>query len=616
MGYYPLNKGCAKCDESCAFCRNNGTCVKCAEGFTLDPEWGKCVENYQIEHCAKKSVGGHCIKCEKGYGFDKYQKCVACDASCKECSYADKCEVCKDTFFNVNGHCVPCSQRGCDLCDAKECFSCQPHSYLHNGVCVRGPAGCSLCHDKAPICKVCEKGMKMKDGHCIPDCDVKNCAKCNGDETCRYCKSTLNPYGGYEPAPNATEPCPFVCDPVELNCLLTDKMKRGEVDACFALGCKYCPPHTFRQDHKCVPCGEGCDKCLNEKECIKCKAGYSYYLGKCYKCNKNGTCGEGEYMDDCTCKSCYKKFEHCVACDKEQCIKCKPYFTLAQNKTKCVPCTGKECLPKPLPNEPPKHPDCEKDCPPCPPEEIPEEPEKPKGCEKKLPYVRVGDEYIVDVNCEERDEECYCTKCPCNYKLDESTHLCKKLTAEEIDSKVYDIEKFLNGNCEPKQCVCGRNADDTCYEPKAQKGCKIVNCKEQCDECLEGYFLNGTKCDECKEDHCGKCNGEKCLDCVNGYYLNGTKCTQCEKEHCCKCEEGVCLECCEGFYKNGTECTSCKTLDCKQCIEDDGKEVCTLCMDDSTPVDGVCRRALSLSRSGANEVSIIVAVAMLLVILI
>ncbi|KAL7719923.1 TNFR-Cys domain-containing protein [Entamoeba marina] len=201
-GFYPKGKGCAKCEESCSHCTNNGTCLMCAEGYFLDPEFGKCVEHYEIEHCAEKNWNNVCVRCEDGYGFDKFKKCVACDASCKDCHYADKCKHCKDGFFNENGHCVACSRRGCDLCDANECFSCLPNAFLHNGVCVRGPPGCSLCHNHQAVCRVCEKGMKMENGHCVPDCGIKNCAKCNGDGTCRYCNSTLNPYGGYEPAPN------------------------------------------------------------------------------------------------------------------------------------------------------------------------------------------------------------------------------------------------------------------------------------------------------------------------------------------------------------------------------------------------------------------------------
>jgi len=601
-GYHRFQRGCKRCEEGCGECDDNGRCIVCAHGFVLDPEYGKCVENYEDENCAVRNPHGVCAKCKEGYGFNKFYKCVACDPACKQCHYADRCLACKYTFYNFDGQCIPCSKRGCDLCDAKECFSCQPHSYLHNGVCVRGPPGCSLCHDKAPICRVCEKGMKMKDGHCIPDCDIKNCAKCNGDETCRYCKSTLTPYGGYEPAPNGTEPCPFVCDPVELNCLLTEKMKKGETEACFALGCKFCPPHTFRKDHKCEKCAEGCDRCLNENECIKCLPGYSYFEGKCYKCNKNGVCGEGEYMDGCECKECKKKYPHCAACNNEQCIVCEPRFVLAENKTSCVPCRGKNCK-RPTPEPKPKDDDCPDPCidEPCPPPPPTPTPEKNETCDKPEHITVSNGEEHFDPACKERDPQCYCVKCYCGYELDKyNNHTCVKIKEEDLEPHDCPPTQKWDG-CECKDpCLCGEKEDGTCNpEPKAIEGCLEVTCQQTCKRCMCGFFKNGTICSKCEVNSTiAECNRPDC---------------PCEGPNCpCKEENGCCPD---GFFYNTTT-LKCGPCSCPKCIEFENSTKCVVCLDGTIPLDGNCNRIVSLSRSSTTGVSVLVAVVMVIVMLI
>ena len=648
-GYYRKDKGCARCEESCAICGDDGKCISCVEGYYLDEEFGKCLQYFEPENCDVKDAKGFCIKCKAGFGFNRFHKCVPCDASCKKCGKnVDECEVCKDTFFLQNGKCVPCSTKGCDMCDDKQCFSCVPNAYLHNGVCIRGPAGCSLCHNSAPICRVCEKGMKMVNGNCVPDCDIRNCAKCNGDETCRYCKSTMNPFAGYEPAPNGTNPCPFVCDPAALNCVVTDKMKRGEVDVCFSLGCKYCPPHTFRRNFKCEQCGEGCSNCLNEKECLKCLPGYVYYKGQCYKKQCDGVCGEGEFMANCTCNDCKTKFKHCAACNGEECVVCDDRFYLADNRTACLPCTKSKCpLKKCIGDdcEPPKDPEC----PPCPDGECEEEkctegvdcpsdckegPDCPTptkciegvncpGDECPSNRSRIGDEYVFDPNCLEHDKECYCTKCKCDYRLNKD-HKCEEVPDEQKKGKCCEVEdgccleckagfKRENCTCVPREdpCECGetRDAQGNC-PPKAYiEYCKIVNCKKECEVCIDGYFVvNKTKCEPCKEG-CKKCDEEKCIECPEGQHLNKTTghCENCTLGCTGKCDETgeVCESCKEGEYLNETtgKCESCEN--CNTCIVNNGTVYCTECIDGSVPLDGICSKQVTFSRSGSKGVVVL-----------
>jgi hypothetical protein len=616
-GYYPKGKGCAKCEDSCSSCEENGKCVDCVDGYYLDLEYGKCLQVFEPENCETKDDKGLCAKCKKGYGFDRFRKCVKCDASCKECSEnADKCTACKDTFFLQNEKCVACSTRGCDLCDEQQCFSCLPNSYLHNGVCIRGPPGCSLCHNNAPVCRVCEKGMKMEKGHCVPDCDIKNCAKCNGDETCRYCKSTLNPFAGYEPAPNGSEPCPFVCDPAKLNCVVTERMRRGEIDVCFSLGCKYCPPHTFRKNFKCEKCGTGCDNCLNEKECLKCLPGFVYYKGECFKQQCNGTCGEGEFLANCTCAKCEDKYEHCAACGEEECNECKPNFYLAENKTMCLPCTKSKCKPKPRCHGD----DCKKpvdpDCPPCDDCIIPDPeptPEPTPECPKNM--SKIGDEYLFDPQCIEIDEECYCKKCACGYRLNEK-HVCDVIPEIERaqGDRCCSSEDGCCLECEPgyelnhckceKKCECGKNADGSCVILPYKENATIINCSYAC---FEGFVMINETCLPCGVNMTKCSEPNECEKCDNGNYCNPEtkKCEECLVSNCTgTCDEtgNVCIECAKGDYLNETsgECMSCPN--CKECMSYDNTVYCTVCNDDSVPVNGKCNNYVSFTQQTRRNI--------------
>jgi len=100
-GYHRSGKGCKRCPEGCGKCDDNGKCISCSYGFILDKEYGKCVDSYEDENCLTKDGQGLCNKCKPGYGLNRYQRCMQCDASCKQCTYVEKCDVCKDTFYNV-----------------------------------------------------------------------------------------------------------------------------------------------------------------------------------------------------------------------------------------------------------------------------------------------------------------------------------------------------------------------------------------------------------------------------------------------------------------------------------------------------------------------------------
>ena len=102
-------------------------------------------------------------------------------------------------------------------------------------------------------------------------------------------------------------------------------------------------------------------------------------------------------------------------------------------------------------------------------------------------------------------EECdaHCTKC------DENS-----LTCKECDTlyELVDTNK-CNMSC----------SDDNCVK------CSISNITEQCDQCKEGYVINGKNCYlKCSDENCRFCslveNQEVCTECLDQYELDGVKC--------------------------------------------------------------------------------------------
>ncbi len=145
-----LPTGCAKADE-------NGTCLKCCDGYALNLE-GECIPAVggEIENCAvykyvdtkgqwySKWVTGCkkvCVECEKNYELDKNGNCVPkllFDPSCVRLNQNGTCDICafrsvRDTY----GRCKKVSDQ-CREWDRKGmCRSCYLGYKLCDGECLK-----------------------------------------------------------------------------------------------------------------------------------------------------------------------------------------------------------------------------------------------------------------------------------------------------------------------------------------------------------------------------------------------------------------------------------------------------------------------------------------------
>lgn len=78
-------------------------------------------------------------KCANGQGI-KNGVCLDCtDTNCKKCgSDAGVCEICYDSFYNVDGLCKRCDNYGlCSKCDSLgTCLECSSRNMVVDGACI------------------------------------------------------------------------------------------------------------------------------------------------------------------------------------------------------------------------------------------------------------------------------------------------------------------------------------------------------------------------------------------------------------------------------------------------------------------------------------------------
>lgn len=115
----------------------------------------------------------------------------------------------------------------------------------------------------------------------------------------------------------------------------------------------------------------------------------------------------------------------------------------------------------------------------------------------------------------------------------------------------------------------------TCGDRQALQNAVCVNCEDQ--RCLSCEF-NSEKCTKCEGGHVLTPEG-KCMDCDDKPY------NQCEKCTLGKDGKPVCQQCMDGFRLEGGKCIQCtQSQFCKTC----DKDTCIECSDDARMVNGVC----------------------------
>lgn len=185
------------------------------------------------ENC-KSCDAEKCYLCEDGY-YAKDKECKLCIEGCDSCNNSEICDVCRESYFYINGKCEKCFDFNCKNCETNgKCITCESGFYKDNSdLCQPCPENCYYCLD-GESCISCNIGYYLKDSVC----------------TCLY--------------PNGCPHWPFYEDRI-----LHDNSP--------------CDHGYYFLDGECLLCLEGCKRCYSITRCKKCYDDYDYVSGFCYQ---------------------------------------------------------------------------------------------------------------------------------------------------------------------------------------------------------------------------------------------------------------------------------------------------------------------------------------------
>ena len=161
-----------------------------------------------------------------------------------------------------------------------------------------------------------------------------------------------------------------------------------------------------------------------------------------------------------------------------------------------------------------------------------------------------------------------CTKCKDNcYSCKNETECEEPSSGYYLDKTTGEITRCVDTNCE----ICSTS-------------------KDTCDECIDGYTLNGSNggsCTQCADRNCSECEpADTCIGCKKGYVLVGSRCSPCAS-NCEFCMDGAYpapYRCINGACNLGYRFDP-RTSYCMKCPEG-----CMLCHYDSDREETVCDR--------------------------
>ncbi|KAL4506323.1 hypothetical protein ABPG73_017057 [Tetrahymena malaccensis] len=217
-----------------------------------------------------------------------------------------------------------------------------------------------------------------------------------------------------------------------------------------------------------------------------------------------------------------------------------------------------------------------------------------------------------------------CTSCVSGYALSGSTCLpacdpsCKSCSSANNANSCTDCFDgfFLNSNkqciqCQmpckncaksATQCTSCQNNTDYIFDSIKQtcnlvcnntcSSCFAPNDSTKCNSCIDGYYIDGTTCKQCKSP-CSKCTQSptKCIGCVANYQINNqNECIpQCDQS-CNTCskpqDKNSCITCNKGYTMVNSLCQQC-TNPCSECQTSQTK--CTKCAPSHILKENVCQ---------------------------
>ena len=328
-GYFNLNGVCMTCSEISSGCSK---CVK-EETSNVENRNFKCTE---------------CLNDE--YFLDQYDGCEKCKLpNCKKCLYNKdrglvECDICEENYYrNSDGKCTECYYvyiygGYCKVCSENETEYHSCSCYDYSGYTKNGSDSCIDCQEG---CSECKYDNKTKSTECINcysnyvfDSD-KNCIYCGNE--CTECEldEKNNPickncYSGTFFGENECLICPSGCE----KCILDN----NNVTICTEC---YSNWGLNTENNTCTYCGEisetgeGCDRCVYNKdkmkyECLECYYyNYDYtYINNIFQCKDSSS--NQSYIHGCRIANYNETTK------KYECLDCWYDFTMVKNERRCI----------------------------------------------------------------------------------------------------------------------------------------------------------------------------------------------------------------------------------------------------------------------------------------
>lgn len=446
---------------------------------------------------------------------------------------------CYDNSWN----CLKCK-------DSANCETCMyPNYFVYDDHCEPCNSKCLECTETYTNCIKCHPGFYLTP---IPNSNYKTCEKCKED-SCLECVEENGQYqctncltGYFINSTNMCQKCDETCQeckgPGKSQCT---KCKDGYYNPSQDNG---------NEEFSCSACATHCKTCTSSdiNDCTECLDGYYYAKSLCRACdpecktcesqrNLCTSCYDGKYLDGAKCSDCP---QNCKECNNtgQICLKCNEGYALdGDSCTSCMEYNG--CA------------TCEDTV-----------PIKCKTClPNKYPYEINDNIYCYDCNvigcsvCSQKLEHFgyHCDKCLSTYFRKDSQNCVKcEYPCYTCSDSTTTCSSCVDGfYLEGTKCLpCGAN----CLQCNSAEDCTLCNstyyslngvcvgCNESChichdstnncDVCKDGYYFNAFhRCVKCTIEHCDKCNSTHCLDCAPEYYpLDDGSCSPCAPE-CYEC---------------------------------------------------------------------------------
>ncbi|KAL4469881.1 hypothetical protein ABPG72_011102 [Tetrahymena utriculariae] len=636
----PLQKYCRQCNQLCQTCNNSVTCSTCIDGYYLSGS--QCL---QCDNTCQTCFGpsqSNCIICSQPNQYISSKQNNICTPDCdiSQAQFIDSTSTSQKYCRQCNQFCQTCSNAtNCSTCiqgyvlNGGTCQDCGQGKYQNGNICSACDGSCYACKGPgASDCTICSQlnfYISTKQNNlCVQQCDTTQsqyidktnpqqmyCSLCN--QLCLTCKDGVSCItfflfliklflNIFEASLNRESMLYYeIKQGLSLQYIKSQRNKdivvyqiyNTKLGILFSVWCI-----SIKQNNICV---SSCD--LNQAQYVDKSNIQQLYCRQCQQlcqtCQDSSsctTCALGNFMSNNLCTQCHSSCAYCSGPNQNQCTVClQPgYFISNRQNNICLPiCDQSQAQYVNLTINPLQQycSQCSTLCQTC--------------LDTQYCTSCISGYFLLENKCYKCDNSCQscvgpgpnnCLVCsqPIYYISKQQNNIC----IAQCDS---NQSFYVDSQTNPNQKIC----------QQCSMNCLICSSSIICNQCKQGFYLNGNTCSPCMQGYyqngnqclpcdssCKICSGQgpySCIICSNSNYfiseaqnnlcvpqcmLNQAQyidsttnslqnyCRQCPK-NCQTCKNGIiCTSCQYGFFLSSNQCTLCYQgyyLSGNQCIQCD-----------------------------------------------